>query len=533
MNDRLAAQMRQHLLETADVRPADGQLASVIDGVAATAQRHSLLARLTWSPGRIGPLPSAAIRYGLIAVALALATVAGGSLAGGARQASSVFEGTWITIDPVDGSGMTLVVGPGQAPAVYFEDGYATGLACVNDAVKRFTARGIGEISGKRLVATFPEGGGCGLKTVEVRGSYDYDPRGDTLSDQDGVVWTRALSTADPTPSPSPSSSPAQVVDFPDLTKTFVSPRNGFAVRHFDRGDGTVTPAKQLWGFSQQVDDGFDVVETGSAAVFKGASTEMPDVENGFLVGEPSDISIDEWVDEYVSPGGCGVPRSQQAEITIDGQSGRISECPNQIEATVVAGGRLYLFTLLHTRSDARAFFDAFAATIDLTPETAVDFPNLTTTFVSPTNGYSFKYIRGLAPAKELWDPVTQPRPDNSGVHDDPFDVVETALGAVFKGASTVIPDGVSIDAWVDEYVSPGGCGVPRSQQAEITIDGQSGRISECPNEIEATVVAGGRLYLFTLLHTRSDARAFFDAFVATIDLRPEEAALPSISPSP
>jgi hypothetical protein len=329
---------------------------------------------------------------------------------------------------------------------------------------------------------------------------------------------------------PSPSPSPAQAVDFPDLTTTFVSARNGFSIMHPD--GAAVTPAKQLWGFSEQVDDGFDVVETGLGAVLKGASTEMPDVENGFLVG--SDISIDEWVDEYVSPGGCGVPRSQQAEITIDGQSGRISECPNQIEATVVAGGRLYIFTLFHDRTDARAVFDAFAATIDLTPETAVDVPNLTTTFVSPTNGFSFKYLdRGegtLTPAKELWDPVTQPRPDSSGVHDDPLDVVETGLAAVFKGASTVIPDGVSIDAWVDEYVSPG-C-APRSQQAEITIDGQSGRISECPNEIDATVVAGGRLYLFTLLHDRTDARAFFDAFVATIDLRPEDAAVPSSTPS-
>ena len=32
---------------------------------------------------------------------------------------------------------MSLVVGPGMAPAVYFEDGYASGDACVNDTVKR------------------------------------------------------------------------------------------------------------------------------------------------------------------------------------------------------------------------------------------------------------------------------------------------------------------------------------------------------------------------------------------------------------
>ena len=165
-------------------------------------------------------------------------------------------------------------------------------------------------------------------------------------------------------------------------TTTFVSPSNGFSVGYADRVDGTVTRAKELWGLSERVDDGFDVVETGSAEVFKGASTEIPD-----------GVSIDEWYDEYVSRRGCGVPRSQQAEITIDGQLGRIAECPNQIEATVVAGGRLYLFTLGHERSDARAFFDTWIATIDLRPETAVDTPALTTTFVSPTYGYSFGYL--------------------------------------------------------------------------------------------------------------------------------------------
>ena len=45
---------------------------------------------------------------------------------------------------------------------------------------------------------------------------------------------------------------------------------------------------------------------------------------------------------------------------------------------------------------------------------------------------------------------------------------------------------------------------------------------------IVATVVAGGRLYLFSLLHVRpDDARAFFDSWVATIDLTPETAAVP------
>jgi len=312
--------------------------------------------------------------------------------------------------------------------------------------------------------------------------------------------------------------------DVPDPTTTFVSPRNGFSVGYSDRGEGTVTPANQLCCNEPQVGDGFDVVDTGSAAVFKGTSTEFTHWSE--------ELSIDEQIDEYVSaddvlPDGCGVPRSQQAEITIDGRPGRIAECPSRIEATVLAGARLYLFTLTHDRSDARSVFDAFVATIDLTPETALDIPPLTTTFVSPTYGYSFGYLDrgGLTPATERWDPVNQPFDHVN--FDHRFDAVETGLAAYFESASTEIPDGVSIDEWVDEFVLRGGCDWPRSQPPEIIIDGQPGRIAECPHQIAATVVAGGRLYLFTLGHERSDARAFFDAWIATIDLTPETAAEP------
>jgi hypothetical protein len=163
------------------------------------------------------------------------------------------------------------------------------------------------------------------------------------------------------------------------------------------------------------------------------------------------------------------------------------------------------------------------------TNDPTVNLPyQMTTTFVSPTYGYSFKYLDrgGLAPATELWDPVNEQLPDNNQF-DDRFDAVETGFAAYFAAASTEVPDGVSIDEWVDQYVSPGGCGVPRSQQAKVTIDGKLGRIAECPNRIEATVVAGERLYLFALLHMRSDGRAFFDAWVGTVDLRPKAAAKP------
>ena len=199
-----------------------------------------------------------------------------------------------------------------------------------------------------------------------------------------GFVASGCLSDdADPTPAADETEkSNPPAADFPNLTETFVSPRNGFSVNYHDRGEGTLTPAKALWDPGKeladdgQADDGVcrssrsarcpaDVVETGFAAVFEGASTEIPD-----------GVSIDEWVD-HVSPGACGEPRREQEEITIDGQSDRISECPaspataGEIVATVVAGGRLYQFMLLHDRTDARAVFDAFAASIVLRPEAA------------------------------------------------------------------------------------------------------------------------------------------------------------------
>ena len=221
------------------------------------------------------------------------------------------------------------------------------------------------------------------------------------------------------------------------------------------------------------------------------------------------------------------MPRSQQAEITIDGQSGRISECPNEIEATVVAGGRIYLFTLSHDRSDARAVFDAFAATIDLTPETAVDFPDLTTTFVSPTYGYSFKYLdrggartgHGALGSRQraarhststtdsmswtpAWAPISRPRRQRS------------RMGSRSMNGSTST-----------SRLAAAVC-LAASKRRSPSMGSRAGSRS-VRTQIEATVVAGGRLYLFTLVPDRSDARAFFDAWVATIDLTPETAAVP------
>ena len=209
MNDRFSVQLRQHLLETANERPADGQLATIVADVATTPQRRPLIARLPELRGRIGPFP-AAVRYGLIALALVLAAVAGAILAGGgASRPSTPFEGTWTTTDVPDGSTMNLYVGAGTTPSVRFEDLFATGAACIADATKVFTADGVGEIDGNRLVVRYPNGGGCGSVLVSITGHYLYDRDAGTLRDQDGIVWTRIPRGDGPVPTaplePSPS----------------------------------------------------------------------------------------------------------------------------------------------------------------------------------------------------------------------------------------------------------------------------------------------------------------------------------------
>jgi hypothetical protein len=312
--------------------------------------------------------------------------------------------------------------------------------------------------------------------------------------------------------------------DFPDLTATFVSPRNGFSIEH--PAGATVTAT------TQDGADGFDVIDTGRDATFHGSS-------NTWILERLT--ATDEEIDRAFATGeyapGCGVPRRRQAEITIDGLPGRIAECPNRIEATVALDEALHVFTLSHDRRDARAVFDAFVATIDLTPETMYHVPDMATTFVSPTYGFSYGYIDrgGLEPATAQWDPTDQPLDETPF---DRFDFVDTGLGAGFAGASTEVPGGATVDAWVDERVTStaaGGCGVPRSEHAPITIDGQPGGVTACVSRtsaqprIEATVVADGRLYLFVMLHNpgTDDARAWFDAWTATIDLTPETATAP------
>ena len=353
--DRFSAQLRQHLLESANERPADGQLAAVVEAVGHTSQRTPLVARLTSNPGRIGGFPTAAIRYGLIAAALALAMVAGAIFAGaGGRDATTLFEGTWITIDPADGSGMTLVVGPGAAPEVYFEDGYASGAACVRDEVKRFTARGTGEISGNRLVAEFPDGGGCGLTTVAIGGLYDYNAATDSLVDQDGLGWSRALdeqpdaqtpetqapaTDGPPTEAPTPSDPATEPpLASPVAAKCFDIPAGEAYRQTIGEVPLTLTVPDGAQFAWQGYRDAFEVAELclfGAPVRITASAMELVFASCGHAAGRPVDAAMAvKWLTETE-----GYTIAGSTELTIAGYpatrldvSFESSDCPEGIQ---------------------------------------------------------------------------------------------------------------------------------------------------------------------------------------------------------
>jgi hypothetical protein len=172
-------------------------------------------------------------------------------------------------------------------------------------------------------------------------------------------------------------------------------------------------------------------------------------------------------------------------------------------------------------------------------PEETPDV-RLTTPFRSPTNGFSVMIIArsSVTPATAAWTPP-QPLKNAYGAPGPFYDIFETGLLAAFNGTSTVIPDGVPLDEWIDQSIasvaSTGTCMLPRAEQAEISIDGQPARVSEgCAGQFVATVVAGGRLYVFELVHgwdNEADARAFFDSWLAAVRLTPETAAPVSSAP--
>ena len=169
-------------------------------------------------------------------------------------------------------------------------------------------------------------------------------------------------------------------------------------------------------------------------------------------------------------------------------------------------------------------------------PWTTLPIPPMQQTFFSQLHGYTVSYPAGWSsiPATQTWWP---PDWKAGGSPEKPFDFIDDGDGPPwFRAASATLPAGLpNVDDWIDEFLTFGdpNCVPPRERQEAITIDGASGRLWDSCATVEATVVLDGRVYMFTLyLGDRvTNGRELFDALAATIDLRPEDAVLPSPSP--
>lgn len=155
--------------------------------------------------------------------------------------------------------------------------------------------------------------------------------------------------------------------------------------------------------------------------------------------------------------------------------------------------------------------------------------PALTETFVSPYSGYTVRYPTG-------WTPEDGPRPWTVPSNEYPdLDFISGRDGGLRSG-SIMAPEDASIDDWIDRLITTAmdsECNRWRVTLPTISIDGQEGRVREtCEGEVEATVVIGRRVYLFTLFSAQPNVGAVFDAFAATIELRPED-AFGTPSPTP
>ena len=121
-------------------------------------------------------------RLGVVAIAALLA----GTIAAPVSAGSSALEGTWSSIDPVDGSAQHLSIrGSAGHVQMTYVDEYATTCVLEGAPTVAFTGVLTGGIDGNELVGWW-KSASCGSQLI-LRASYrfawifEYDPNTDTL----------------------------------------------------------------------------------------------------------------------------------------------------------------------------------------------------------------------------------------------------------------------------------------------------------------------------------------------------------------
>ena len=157
MNDRFAAQLRRHLLESADERPADGQLEAALRLTASEPQYRPWAARLRMRPELECPHRVAASVWPRCGGVAARDIGRRYLVCGLASRRGNGLQGRWTSTDAADDSIQTLIVAAGSSPSVHFEDHFSINCERRGEPSTQYVADGAGEIDGGRLTVKLPE----------------------------------------------------------------------------------------------------------------------------------------------------------------------------------------------------------------------------------------------------------------------------------------------------------------------------------------------------------------------------------------
>ena len=363
-----------------------------------------------------------------------------------------------------------------------------------------------------------------------------------------GVVPSpSAISSPSSIPSPAPSASPSSPgIDTAMWTK-YTSERYGFDIKRPPDWADT-QQSGHVWTLAEAA----DVQSTATEDFYYPGLSDGQGVRvSAWSVGVASGTSLDAWLQAYCSAAtGASCPAGRQTvPVTMDGHAGLTIAGPGQdSEAFALVNDRVYVVKAWRSDDDpsvatfggGRRLIEAFVSTIRLRPggpAPTASPPALTGTFTSDVYGFSLKVPSGwtAARAKTPWNPA-------GNWSDDELDWVNapSASGA-FRVVSAVVPDSRVIEDWIVQNMtmsSDPGCAPARATLAPISIDGRTGALQTACDQVEASVVVGRRVYLFTLwagegTSYTSSARALFEALMATVQLTPDTAdVVPSAKPS-
>jgi hypothetical protein len=299
-------------------------------------------------------------------------------------------------------------------------------------------------------------------------------------------------------PSLSATTSPPATAAPISLDATFVSPWHGYSVSY--PSDWTATPSTAAWMPGTTTlwgDPALDDLRSDDIR-FSGTSQ---------LFGSQSG---DEWLVSYCEEQAldCADPKGSWESTKVDGHPayvdwdgvpalpGTVAPGGMLFEVVVPYGDRGYVFTMDGALD--RATFDAFLATITLSPGDAIDLPPLTGTFTSPTYGYSAGVADGWSthPASQRWRGYDNEPPNMDGID---IGGTDTGLGAASQRLV-----GQTYDAFLAAFHESGirgaapGCdgGDPAAWPA-IQIGDQTGGLEMMCNAAEALVHVGDRVYVF------------------------------------